>query len=369
MGWFYVDFPIDTGWRDFPQLRFQLPGKSPQFIQPVLLFNHGSGELIHAILKEGQSALKIHYLLFHVTLDSQSRFHSFTMRSPVNDDNLVIMIRLLILTLLLAVNTTAIGGKTKPDPAKLWLRSHAAVIVDQQTGEVLYQKNADEILPIASITKLMTAMVILDASLDMEAVITITKDDKDSLRHSRSRLPVGSRLNRFDLLKMALMASENRAAAALARTFPGGSKAFIQAMNLKSRQLNMQNTTFKDSTGLITNNQSTAHDLLLLMKAAWEYPLIKALSGSGTSEVTLLSSKRELKFNNTNRLLRREHWTIGMSKTGYIKESGRCLVMQTTIADRDLFVVLLNAQGKLSSYGDSGRIRKWLERFESKISV
>ena len=131
----------------------------------------------------------------------------------------------------------------------------------------------------------------------------------------------------------------------------------------------MQKTVFKDSTGLVTNNQSTAYDLLLLMQAAWEYPVIRALSGSGNSEVSLLSNQHEIKFNNTNRLLRRAHWTIGMSKTGYIKESGRCLVMQTTIADRDLFVVLLNAQGKLSSYGDSGRIRKWLESISPNSSV
>ena len=334
----------------------------------VLLFNHGSGELIHVILKKGEAGLKIHYLLFHATYDSQFMSCSFTMRSLIKVDNNNLM-RLLILTLLLFVNSPAICGNAQPDSSKLWLRSHAAIIMDQHSGEVLYQKNAEEILPIASITKLMTSMVILDAGLDMNASITITSADKDTLRYSRSRLPVGSRLKRFDLLKMALMASENRAAAALARTYPGGNKSFIQAMNKKSRKLGMQNTEFKDSTGLITNNQSTAYDLLLLMKAAWEYPVIRALSGSGNSEVTLLSNKREIKFNNTNRLLRRAHWNIGMSKTGYIKESGRCLVMQTTIAARDLFVVLLNAQGKLSSYGDSGRIRKWLEGSKSRPSV
>jgi D-alanyl-D-alanine endopeptidase (penicillin-binding protein 7) len=215
----------------------------------------------------------------------------------------------------------------------------------------------------------MTAMVLIDARLDMDEAISISAADKDKLRYSRSRLPVGSKLTRADLLKMALMASENRAAAALARTYPGGSEAFIRAMNIKSRKLGMQDTVFKDSTGLITQNQSTARDLSLLLQAAWGYPLIRDFSGIGSSQVKLISSDREIKFNNTNRLLRNARWTIGMSKTGYIKESGRCLVMQTTIAGRDLFIVLLNAQGKLSSFGDSGRIRKWLERYEPQPAV
>lgn len=277
--------------------------------------------------------------------------------------------RTYLLTLFLFLNASMATAGTLPDPAKLWLRSHAAVIMDQHTGEVLYQKNAQEPLPIASITKLMTAMVLIDARLDMDEAISISAADKDKLRYSRSRLPVGSKLTRADLLKMALMASENRAAAALARTYPGGSEAFIRAMNTKSRKLGMQDTVFKDSTGLITQNQSTAKDLSLLLQAAWGYPLIRDFSGIGSSQVKLISSNREIKFNNTNRLLRNARWTIGMSKTGYIKESGRCLVMQTTIAGRDLFIVLLNAQGKLSSFGDSGRIRKWLERYEPQPAV
>lgn len=277
--------------------------------------------------------------------------------------------RTYLLTLFLFLNAAMASAGTLPDPAKLWLRSHAAVIMDQHTGEVLYQKNAQEPLPIASITKLMTAMVLIDARLDMDEAISISAADKDKLRYSRSRLPVGSKLTRADLLKMALMASENRAAAALARTYPGGSEAFIRAMNTKSRKLGMQDTVFKDSTGLITQNQSTAKDLSLLLQAAWGYPLIRDFSGIGSSQVKLISSNREIKFNNTNRLLRNARWTIGMSKTGYIKESGRCLVMQTTIAGRDLFIVLLNAQGKLSSFGDSGRIRKWLERYEPQPAV
>jgi len=211
----------------------------------------------------------------------------------------------------------------------------------------------------------MTAMVTIDAGLDMQEHISITLADKDTLRYSRSRLPVNSTLSRLDLLKMALMASENRAASALARTFPGGKEAFVAAMNKKSLSLGMLQTHFSDSTGLVTENASTAKDLALLLKAAWQYPLIHAISGEAKDAVTLQRKKKSLEFFNTNRLLRRNHWQIGMSKTGYIKESGRCLVMQTTLSGRDLFIVLLNAQGKLSSYGDSGRIRRWLEKYAS----
>lgn len=254
---------------------------------------------------------------------------------------------------------------SKPDPGKLWLRSHAAVIIDQHTGRILYQKNANEVLPIASITKLMTAMVLVDAKLNMQEIISITRADKDTLRYSRSRLAIGAKLTRADLLKIALMASENRAASALARSFPGGKQAFIDAMNNKSKTLGMRQTYFSDSTGLITENHSTANDLTILLKAAWQYPLINHISGEAKDAVVLQRRKNKLEFFNTNRLLRRANWDIGMSKTGYIKESGRCLVMQTTLSGRDLFIVLLNAQGKLSSYGDSGRIRKWLEKFDA----
>ena len=285
-----------------------------------------------------------------------------------------ILMRLFIVTLLLILNSgIALSAESpfqqasisKPNPDKLWLRSHAAVVMDQQTSQVLYQKNANTVLPIASITKLMTAMVLIDAGLDMQEHISITPADKDTLRYSRSRLAVGSTLTRMDMLKMALMASENRAASALARSYPGGKKAFVASMNKKSQTLGMQQTHFSDSTGLITENTSTASDLAVLLKTAWQYPLIHSISGEGQGAVTLQGKKQTLKFFNTNRLLRRDHWQIGMSKTGYIKESGRCLVMQTTLSGRDLFIILLNAQGKLSSYGDSGRIRRWLEKFDT----
>lgn len=252
-----------------------------------------------------------------------------------------------------------------PNPDKLWLRSHAAVVIDQHSGQVLYQKNAAEVLPIASITKLMTAMVVIDAGQDMQEILTIDKADKDTLRYSRSRLPVGSKLTRMDMLKISLMASENRAASALARNYPGGKDAFIDAMNHKATALGMSQTRFKDSTGLITENHSTASDLAILLKSAWQYELVRNISGTGQDAVRLHNRKGDLEFLNTNRLVRRAKWQVGMSKTGYIKESGRCLVMQANISNRDLFVVLLNAQGRLSSYGDSGRIRRWLEKYDA----
>ena len=282
------------------------------------------------------------------------------------------IIRLILLPLLLGPLLAFAAGEptqqamlAKPDPAKLWLRSHAAMVVDQRSGQILYEKRADETLPIASLTKLMTAMVVLDGNLDMNEIIKITRADKDTLKFSRSRLPVGTRMTRSDMLKMALMASENRAAAALARTWPGGRKAFYTAMNNKARDIGLNNTYFAESTGLQHKNISTARDMVRLMQAAWGYPRIRELSRQAEDQVWLFNKKAALDFRNTNRLTRRPRWQIGLSKTGYIKESGRCLAMQTTIAGRDLLVVLLNAQGRLSSFGDSGRIRQWLETFEN----
>lgn len=247
-----------------------------------------------------------------------------------------------------------------------WLRSHAAVIVDQQSGRVLFEKNAGLVLPIASLTKLVTAMVILDSGQDMDEVLAISAEDKDTLRYSRSRLPVGTRLTRRELLGLALTASENRAASALARYWPGGQQAFIDAMRNKTRDLGLAQTNLVDSTGLHQDNRSSARDLVSLIQAAWGYPLIREFSSRPRGRVHLQPSGRLLKFNNTNPLLRRAHWEIGLSKTGYIRESGRCLLMQTTIQGRGVLIALLNAQGRLSSFGDSGRIRRWLETAEGQ---
>jgi D-alanyl-D-alanine endopeptidase (penicillin-binding protein 7) len=252
------------------------------------------------------------------------------------------------------------------NPKKLYLRSDVVLVRDGREGHVLYEKNMHTRRPIASLTKLMTAMVVLDANLPGEAVITITREDRDRLRGSGSKLSFGTKLSRRDLLEMALAASENRAAAALGRTFPGGSEAIVTAMNEKARQLGMQDTTFQDPAGLRYGNLSTAADLSTLVEAAYRYPLIRELSTVGTDFVTDLRTGWKIRFVNTNRLVRTGRWNIDLSKTGYIAEAGHCLVMRAEIADRPVIVVLLNSWGELTKYGDANRIRQWLDRADQK---
>ena len=244
--------------------------------------------------------------------------------------------------------------------AKLKLHSHAALVLDQHSGEVLYGKNTQAILPIASITKLMTAMVVIDANLDPEERILISQDDIDWLRGSQSRLRVGAALGRDELLRLALMASENRAASALARSYPSGLDAFVRAMNLKAQLLGMNGSHFADATGLSSTNVSTAEDLATLVRAAHHYPKIRQSSTAAAFEVSL-GGKPSVAFRNTNRLVRSGAWEIGLSKTGFINEAGRCLVMQATLAGRAVIIVLLDSWGKYSRIGDANRIRKWLE--------
>ncbi len=257
---------------------------------------------------------------------------------------------------------TARYSPSLPERKKLRLRSDTVLIVDQLDGEVVYAKNTLKTKAIASITNLMTAMLVLDSSLAPESKIQIQSQDKDRLRWSRSYLPVGSVLTRRELLQLALMASENRAAAALARAYPGGAQAFVEAMNAKAQSLGMHGTTFVDATGLHSENQSTAEDLAIMLRQAWQYPEIRRITTtpSFTIESRGLAHKRT--FNNTNPLIRkrRKHWVIGLSKTGYILEAGRCLVMQAEVAGRPLFIVLLDAWGRYTSMGDANRIRKWL---------
>ena len=253
-----------------------------------------------------------------------------------------------------------------PDPRKLFLRSDAALVVDDRDGRVLYEKKTHAQRPIASLTKLMTAMVILDAGLPDKAVITITRADRDRLRGSGSKLSFGTELTRRDLLKSALAGSENRAAAALGRTFPGGAEAIVAAMNDKARGLGMKDTAFRDAAGLHRGNLSTAADLVILVEAADRYPLIRELSTVGTDFVTDHRTGWKIRFVNTNRLVRNGRWNIGLSKTGYIADSGHCLVMRAEIADRPVIVVLLNSWGELSKYGDANRIRKWLDHADPK---
>jgi D-alanyl-D-alanine endopeptidase (penicillin-binding protein 7) len=244
-------------------------------------------------------------------------------------------------------------------PRGVRLRSAAAVVQDEQTGELLLEKKADVAMPIASITKLMTAMVVLDGQLDMDESLTIERDDKDTLRHSRSRLPVGTRLTRLQAMLVGLMASENRAAHALGRTFPGGVGALVAAMNEKARVLGLTETTFVDPTGLSDGNLSSAKDLARLVEAARRYPQI--CSFSTQPEWTMQARRRQLRFTNTNALVRNPRWTIGLSKTGYIEEGGRCLVMQTQLGRRSLLIVLLNSSGKYTHFADAARIKQWIE--------
>jgi D-alanyl-D-alanine endopeptidase (penicillin-binding protein 7) len=218
-------------------------------------------------------------------------------------------------------------------------------------------------MPIASITKLMTAMVILDARLDMNESITIEEEDKDTLRYSHSHLPVGTRLSRQEALLLSLMASENRAAHALGRTFPGGINAMVRAMNEKAQALALAETRFEDPTGLSEGNVSSAQDLGRLVNAACGYPQI--CTCSTMPETTLQLGRKRLHFVNTNALARNPHWQIGLSKTGYIEDAGRCLVMQTRLAQRPILIVLLHATGKNTRLADANRIKQWIEGSQS----
>jgi D-alanyl-D-alanine endopeptidase (penicillin-binding protein 7) len=246
------------------------------------------------------------------------------------------------------------------NPKQLKLQSIAALIMEP-SGKVVYAKHVDEPRPIASITKLMTAMVTLDRSLPLDETITITKDDRDLERLTGSRLEYGARLTREQLLRLALMASENRAASALARTYPGGQEAFVKAMNRKARALGMTDSHFVGPAGLDAGNVASARDVAKMVLAARGYALIRSATTTHRMSVRPYKGRGELRFANTNRLLKNKHWEIQLSKTGYINEAGRCLVMQARIADQPLVIVLLNSFGKLTPFGDSNRIRKWIE--------
>jgi D-alanyl-D-alanine endopeptidase (penicillin-binding protein 7) len=250
---------------------------------------------------------------------------------------------------------------------ELKLRSAAALVIEVGEGQLLYAKNTDAVMPIASITKLMTAMVVLDAALPLDEAITIQPADVDTLKGTRSRLKVGMTLTRRELLKLALMASENRAAAALARSHPGGIQAFVPAMNQKAKDLGMPDTHFLDATGLNPGNVSTAHDLAMMVNAGYQYSLIREFTTSDSHRVALQDRRyqRVVAFRNSNGLVRSGHWDIGLSKTGYISEAGRCLVMQATIAAKPVIIVLLDSWGKLSRIADANRIKHWVEGLES----
>lgn len=250
-----------------------------------------------------------------------------------------------------------LGLRAMDDP--LELNSSVALVIDQETNEVLFSKNDSAVLPIASLTKLMTGLVIADADLDMSTPITITSDDVDTYKGSSSRLAVGSTLSRGELMHLALMSSENRAAHALGRTYPGGLKEFVRLMNLKAASLGMADTRYVEPTGLSSLNQSSARDLATLVSVAYERPILRSLSTSPGHEVDL--GRRTLHYNNSNRLIKNPDWEIGLQKTGYISEAGRCLVMQAKVAGRQLIMVFLDSAGKLSRVQDAERVRRWVE--------
>ncbi len=239
------------------------------------------------------------------------------------------------------------------------LRSASALIINAE-GQVIYSKDIDTVRPIASITKLMTAMVILDSGLDLNKKISVTKDDRDLVQLTGSRLEYGATLTRREMILLAIMSSENRAATALGRSFPGGMTAFILEMNRKAARLGMTHSHFADPAGLNVENTSTARDLITMVNAAQAYPLIGKASTTTRIEVHPYAKRGPLVYGNTNRLLKNESWDIALSKTGYINEAGRCLVMQANIEGEQVSIVLLNSFGKLTPFGDSNRLRKWM---------
>ena len=239
------------------------------------------------------------------------------------------------------------------------LRSNVAYVMDQTSSEVLFEKNAAVALPIASITKLMTGLLVVQAQQDLNEVLTITDADVDRHKFTSSRLAVGTRMTRGNLLHIALMSSENRAAAALGRNYPGGIQAFVEAMNAKARELGMNDTHYVDANGLSSENVSSARDLARLVKVAHQEPLLRQYTTDPNYVVQ--AGGRPLQYHNTNYLVAMPDWNIGLQKTGFINEAGRCLVMQAMIQGRNVIMVFLDSKGKQSRTADAGRMRRWLE--------
>lgn len=252
------------------------------------------------------------------------------------------------------------------DQDELALKSSVALVLDQDTNEVLFSKNPQAVLPIASITKLMTALVVVEAQQSMSEMLSITNDDVDTEKGTGSRLAIGTELSRQELMHLALMSSENRAANALGRNYPGGLAAFVAAMNAKAQSLGMKDTQYVEPTGLSSRNQSSAHDLAVLVKAAHEVPVLREFSTSAEHLVAV--GRRNMQFRTTNGLVRNPSWDIGLQKTGFINEAGRCLVMQAQMAGRKLIMVFLDSTGKYSRVGDAERVRKWVMQNAVKVS-
>ncbi len=244
------------------------------------------------------------------------------------------------------------------------LLSQAVLILDARSGEPIFAKNANNVTPIASITKLMTAMVVLDAHQNLDQTLTVDIDDLDYLKASRSRLSIGSELSRREMLQLALMSSENRAASSLGRFYPGGLHAAIAAMNAKAKSLGMGNTHYVDTSGLSPQNVSTARDLGVLVQAAQRYPLIREYSTQSDQYVQIPATGQTLHYNNSNALVKSDGWNISLQKTGFIREAGRCVVMLAQIAQRPVVLILLDSVGKFSRLGDAQRVKTWMETGE-----
>lgn len=259
-----------------------------------------------------------------------------------------------------ARHSSAVAELTKDGQPNV--QSSGVFVLDPVSGQTLFAKNADQQAPIASITKLMTAMVVLDAKLAMDEAIELTSEDIDTIKNTHSRLPIGSHFRRDDLMRLALMASDNRAASALGRNYPGGLAAFVEAMNAKAQALGLTQTHYVDSSGLSPQNVSSPADLAKLVAAASQYDVIREYSTTGAVNVQLPDSKRTMHFVNTNALVRSSDWKIGLSKTGYINEAGKCLVMQAMIANQPVVIVLLDSWGRLTRVADANRIRRWIEK-------
>jgi D-alanyl-D-alanine endopeptidase (penicillin-binding protein 7) len=257
------------------------------------------------------------------------------------------------------------GSELARNPSMLRLASDNVLVLDTHSGQPIYSKNADDVTPIASITKLMTAMLVIDANQSLDQEIEITLDDVDTLRHSHSRVPVGARLPRGQLLHLALMSSDNRAAHALARAYPGGVSSIVTEMNSRAAMLGMNQTRFREPTGLSDENVSTAKDLAKMVKAASQYELIQRFTTDTQFSVAMRPSGRLVEFHNTNALTKSDNWDIRVSKTGYIQEAGRCLVMMAKIASRDVAIVLLDSMGSHTRTADAIRVKYWLETGKS----
>jgi D-alanyl-D-alanine endopeptidase (penicillin-binding protein 7) len=251
------------------------------------------------------------------------------------------------------------------DPSTLHLASGSALLIDLQTNQVIYENHADAVRPIASVTKLMTAMVVLDAKQPMDENLTIDISQTKEMKGVFSRVKLGSELNRRDMLLIALMSSENRAAASLAHHYPGGYKAFIAAMNAKARSLGMSHTRYVEPTGLSINNVSTARDLGKLLMAARNYPMLSQLSTTREKTVAFRKPNYTLGFHNTDHLVNKSDWDIKLTKTGFTNEAGHCLVLVTRMGGRPVAMVILDAFGKYTHFADASRLRKWVETGKS----